>query len=227
MKSTTLWLLLVLIWVPASSLGDVYKYVGSDGMIYFTDVPLQGGDYRLEWKRASKKYIKENSKRLIASGRYTGSVSTAPTAKRSRSVAPKKLSVRRSRYTGLIERTAERFELHPELLHAVIRAESAYNPTAVSSAGAIGLMQLMPGTAARYKVADIYDPVENVRGGAQYLRFLLDMFDNDLRLALAGYNAGENAVVKYGNKIPPYPETQKYVRKVLQFLWAERSSASY
>lgn len=222
MKGTTLWSILVLIWVPFPSLGDVYKYVGSDGMIYFTDSPLQGSDYRLEWKRTSKKLIKENSKRLIASGRHIGSI---PKAKRS--VPPKRLSVRRSRYAGLIERMAERFKLHPELLHAVIRAESAYNPTAVSSAGAIGLMQLMPGTAARYNVSDIYDPVENVRGGAQYLRFLLDMFENDLRLALAGYNAGENAVVKYGHRIPPYPETQKYVRTVLQYLWAERSSAGY
>jgi soluble lytic murein transglycosylase-like protein len=81
----------------------------------------------------------------------------------------------------------------------------------------------MPGTAARYNVADIWDPAQNVRGGAAYLRDLLDMFDQDLRLALAGYNAGENAVLKYDRQIPPYAETQQYVRKVLQFLWAERS----
>jgi soluble lytic murein transglycosylase-like protein len=86
-------------------------------------------------------------------------------------------------------------------------------------------MQLMPGTAKRYRVKDIWDPADNLRGGARYLRDLLDMFDNDLRLALAAYNAGENAVIKYGNRIPPYPETQRYVRKVLQFLWAERGSA--
>jgi soluble lytic murein transglycosylase-like protein len=206
-------LILILCWIPVPGIGDVYKYVDADGKIYFTDTPLQGSNYRLEWKRESKKFIKENSKRLIATGR------------RRLRVPPKHLSVRRSRYVNIIEGAARRFDLHPELLHAVIRAESAYNPSAVSSAGAVGLMQLMPATAARYNVSDIYDPADNVRGGAQYLRFLLDMFEHDLRLALAGYNAGENAVVKYGNRIPPYPETQKYVRKVLQFLWAERASA--
>lgn len=214
MNVARLGLILTVFWAPFPSVGDVFKYVDTDGKIYFTDAPIQGSDYRLEWKRASKKIISEDSKRLIATGRH-----------KLRSVAPKKLSVRRNRYDHLIERTARRFNLHPELLHAVIRAESAYNPSAVSSAGAIGLMQLMPATAARYKVSDIYDPAENIRGGAQYLRFLLDMFEHDLRLALAGYNAGENAVVKYGNRIPPYPETQKYVRKVMQFLWAERASA--
>ena len=75
----------------------------------------------------------------------------------------------------------------------------------------------MPGTAARYNVGDIWDPADNVRGGAAYLRDLLEMFDQDLRLALAGYNAGENAVIKYGRKIPPYPETQQYVERVLRF----------
>ncbi|MCG6863023.1 MAG: lytic transglycosylase domain-containing protein [Chromatiaceae bacterium] len=219
MKSARIGLMLVLIWISCPSSADVFKYVDGDGKIYFTDEPLQGSEYRLEWKRASKK-VKENSKRLIATGRHKHQVTLGRL-----SVPPKNLSVRRSRYAALIDRTARRFSLHPELLHAVIRAESAYNPNAVSSAGAIGLMQLMPATAARYKVSDIYDPVENVRGGAQYLRFLLDMFEHDLRLALAGYNAGENAVVKYGNRIPPYPETQQYVRKVMQFLWAERASA--
>jgi soluble lytic murein transglycosylase-like protein len=220
MKCATFGLLLVLIWIPYPSVGDVFKYVDASGNVYFTDAPLRGGDYRLEWKRAAKKVIMENSRRLVAIGRRK--LSALPGA---RSIPPKTLSLRRSRYAGLIERTAQRFNLHPELLHAVIRAESAYNPVAVSSAGAIGLMQLMPDTAARYGVSDIYDPGENVRGGARYLRFLLDMFDHDLRLALAGYNAGENAVVKYGNQIPPYPETQQYVRRVLQFLWAERASA--
>jgi soluble lytic murein transglycosylase-like protein len=214
MNIAKLGLMLVVSLVPISSIGDVFKYVDSNGKIYFTDAPLQGSGYRLEWKRASKKIISEDSKRLIAVGRH-----------KPRSIAPKRLSIRRNRYDHLIERTAKRYNLHPELLHAVIRAESAYNATAVSSAGAIGLMQLMPATAARYNVSDIYDPADNIGGGARYLRFLLDMFEHDLRLALAGYNAGENAVVKYGNRVPPYPETQKYVRKVLQFLWAERASA--
>lgn len=222
MNRAKIGLILVLFWLSLPAIGDVFKYVDANGKIYFTDAPLQGSDYRLEWKRESKKIIKENSKRLIATGRQKD---LAAGRYKHRSIAPKRLSVRRSRYAHLIERNAQRYNLHPELLHAVIRAESAYNPSAVSSAGAIGLMQLMPATAARYNVSDIYDPAENIRGGAQYLRFLLDTFEHDLRLALAGYNAGENAVVRYGNRIPPYPETQKYVRKVLQFLWAERASA--
>lgn len=221
MNSAKLGLILVLLGIPLPGICDIYKYVGEDGKICFTDAPLQGSDYRLEWKRAAKKVITENSKRLIARGRSR----KVPLPSSQLAIAPKQLSVRRSQYVGLIERNARRFRLHPELLHAVIRAESAYNPTAVSPAGAIGLMQLMPATATRYGVSNIYDPAENIRGGARYLRFLLDMFENDLRLALAGYNAGENAVVKYGNQVPPYPETQQYVRKVMQFLWAERASA--
>lgn len=215
MNGTKRGLISLLLFFPCLATGDVYKYVDAGGKIHFTDVALSDGRYRLEWKRKAKKIVSENKKRLVAAGR-----------RRIARVPPKHLSVRRSRYNQIIERTARRYNLRPELLHAVIRTESAYNPSAVSSAGAVGLMQLMPATAARYKVSDIWDPEENVRGGAEYLRYLLDMFEHDLRLALAGYNAGENAVVKYGNRIPPYPETQKYVRKVLQFLWAERASAS-
>jgi soluble lytic murein transglycosylase-like protein len=219
MRGATLGLILLLMGIPAPGVGDVYKYVDAHGKIYFTDAPLQGSDYRLEWKRAAKKVVNKN-KRLIAAGRRK-----LPISSKKLSIPPKRLAVRRSRYASLIERMARRFHLHPELLHAVIRAESAYDPTAVSPAGAVGLMQLMPATATRYGVSDIYDPEENIRGGAQYLRFLLDMFEHDLRLALAGYNAGENAVVKYGNRVPPYPETQQYVRRVMQFLWSERASA--
>src|SRR5262249_6498573 len=91
-----------------------------------------------------------------------------------------------------------------------------YNPKARSPKGAIGLMQLMPDTAQRYKVANIWDPGENVRGGARYLRDLLALFNNDLSLVLAAYNAGEDAVAQYGNKIPPYAETRNYVPRVLQ-----------
>ena len=98
----------------------------------------------------------------------------------------------------------------------MVTAESAYDPVAVSSAGAVGLMQLMPGTAERYGVRNRRDPRQNVLGGVRYLRDLLVQFD-DLTLALAAYNAGENAVIRYGNRIPPYPETQNYVRKVLTF----------
>ncbi|MCG7956811.1 MAG: lytic transglycosylase domain-containing protein, partial [Candidatus Thiodiazotropha endolucinida] len=89
------------------------------------------------------------------------------------------------------------------------------DPRAVSHKGAQGLMQLMPATAKRYGVENSYDPRQNLRGGATYLKDLLRMFEYDIKLALAAYNAGENAVIKYGKQIPPYPETQKYVKKVL------------
>jgi len=219
MKNVIPGLLLVLIGIPLPCSGDLYKYLDADGKPYFTDAPLKSSKYHLEWKRAESKLIEESNNRFIVFRRRL------PVPSNELPAMSKKLAVRRNRYAALIKRTARRFKLQPELLHAVIRAESAYNPTAVSPAGAIGLMQLMPATAARYKVSDPYDPTENVRGGAQYLRFLLKMFGNNLRLALAGYNAGENAVVKYGNQIPPYPETQQYVRKVVQFLWAERAMA--
>jgi soluble lytic murein transglycosylase-like protein len=104
----------------------------------------------------------------------------------------------------------------------VIRAESGYNSTAVSHAGAGGLMQLMPGTAERYGVRDRFDPAQNLRGGATYLRDLMQMFDDNLPLALAGYNAGENAVINNGYKIPPYAETREYVKRVLQYYAEER-----
>ncbi len=102
----------------------------------------------------------------------------------------------------------------PALVRAVIHAESSFNPTAVSRTGAMGLMQLMPGTAARFGVSNAFDPQENIRGGVTYLRFLLDKFNGDVRLAAAGYNAGEGAVMKYGG-VPPYSETIEYVARVL------------
>lgn len=101
-----------------------------------------------------------------------------------------------------------------QLVYRVIEQESSFNQRAVSHKGAIGLMQLMPGTARRFGV-NPYNAVENVRGGTKYLRVLLNLFNNRVDLALAGYNAGEGKVIKYGYKVPPYQETQNYVRKIL------------
>ena len=117
----------------------------------------------------------------------------------------------------IIANAARTHGLDAKLIHAVIRAESGYNENAISSRGAVGLMQLIPATAQRYGVINSYDPTENVSGGTRYLRDLLKMFNGNVELALAGYNAGENAVIRAGHRIPPYPETMAYVPKVLQF----------
>lgn len=115
----------------------------------------------------------------------------------------------------LVDASADRFDVDPKLVHAVIRAESGYNPRAVSSKGARGLMQLMPQTARELGVADSFDPASNIEGGTRYLRSMLDRFQGSLELALAGYNAGPEAVRRFGG-IPPFSETRKYVERVLR-----------
>lgn len=181
--------------LPLAATAEVYKYRDARGHIHLTDKPMRG-------MQLVKRYS-------ISTGRIVGPVSPASTLA--------EMNRRRERLAPLIERAAAENALRPALIHAVVRAESAYRADAVSSKGAVGLMQLMPGTAERYGVVDRYDPAQNLRGGSTYLRDLLEMFDDDLALALAAYNAGENAVIRYGNKIPPYQETQGYVRKVIDF----------
>jgi len=120
-------------------------------------------------------------------------------------------------YDRIVAEIARAYGLDSALLHAVISVESRYSATAVSRKGATGLMQLMPNTAKRYGVTDSFDPVQNIHGGARHLQYLLKMFNNDISLALAAYNAGEGSVIKYGNRIPPFPETTNYVPQVLGF----------
>jgi len=118
-------------------------------------------------------------------------------------------------YSSQILAAARETSVDPALIHAVISVESGYNPSARSSAGAVGLMQLMPGTAKRYGVKNRLDPAQNIYGGARYLRDLKILFGDNLQLVLAAYNAGEVAVMKYGRRIPPFRETVAYVPKVL------------
>ncbi|OGF58420.1 MAG: hypothetical protein A2Y62_04085 [Candidatus Fischerbacteria bacterium RBG_13_37_8] len=118
------------------------------------------------------------------------------------------------RYQNVIDNISSRFKVDPKLIHAIIVAESNYNPYAVSRKGAKGMMQLMPGTAKRYGVKRVFDPIDNIIGGVKYFKDLLIIFDGDLRYALAAYNAGENMVKSY-NGIPPFKETRDYVQKVL------------
>lgn len=115
-----------------------------------------------------------------------------------------------------VRRAATQHRLHPALLFAVMKAESSFNPIVVSKAGAVGLMQLVPETAMRHGVHNLYDTNENVAGGARHLRYLLDRFHGNTRLALAAYNAGEGKVDRY-QRIPPYKETRLYVQKVLSY----------
>jgi soluble lytic murein transglycosylase-like protein len=119
-------------------------------------------------------------------------------------------------YSGMIDKAARTAAVHPALVRAVIAVESAFDPRAVSRAGAQGLMQLLPATARRYGVGNPFDPEQNVRGGATYLSYLLKRYNNNIELALAAYNAGEDAVDRYGKTIPPYRETREYVPAVLR-----------
>ncbi len=179
---------------------EIYKYEDREGRFIFIDRPIKGS-YRLLWRSGTKR-----------NKQSTGESRMDWTACQENRVT----------FTPLIDAVARRVQLHPELLHAVVRAESCYDPQAISRTGAIGLMQLMPGTASRYGVNDSRDPRSNLEGGARYLRDLLRMFRNDLSLALAAYNAGENAVKKHGKRVPPFPETQEYVKRVLDYYQSNR-----
>jgi soluble lytic murein transglycosylase-like protein len=118
-------------------------------------------------------------------------------------------------FLPLVAEAARAYQIDEALLHALISTESGYEARAVSPKGAIGLMQVMPATGKRYGATDLKDPAVNIRAGARYLRDLLAMFNQDMKLALAAYNAGENAVLRHGHKIPPYRETIQYVPRVL------------
>jgi hypothetical protein len=122
-----------------------------------------------------------------------------------------------SAVSGQLDRTVQRIarqnQLSPQLIHSVIQVESNYDPYAVSPKGALGLMQLIPSTARRFGVSDVFDPADNIQGGARYLKYLLELYKGDKALALAAYNAGEGAVARYGG-VPPFPETRNYVSQV-------------
>ena len=197
-------LFLMLLPLSAAYAGIAYQYRAPDGSMVYTDKELElpfvlVKKMQLTWGDVKAREIE---KRIP--------VEKKPDVKAKEYNLPK--------YAGLVEKKAKKYNLMPELIHAVIEAESAYDPNAVSSAGAVGLMQLMPATARRFGVSDRTDPEQNIDAGANYLRKLLSMFDNDVKLAIASYNAGEGAVMKYGRTIPPYRETQQYVVRVLKYL---------
>ena len=180
---------LVMAFGVGQSYGDVYLYQDPAGVAHYTNAP--------------------------ADERYMLIVSVLVEQKGENRAQAKPVSAAVAQYAPHVEAVATEFNVDKALVHAIITAESGYNASAVSRVGAQGLMQLMPQTAKRYDVDDAFDPAQNIRGGTRYLRVLLDMFDNNLELAVAAYNAGENAVIKYGRQIPPYRETRAYVPKVL------------
>ena len=186
---------------------DIYRYVDERGVTVYTDRPPAHA----------------NAKLLISSEPASPSPSYGPVRTHARASRPSLRATAvfdaagRLAYEAAIRAAAAASDMEPALIHAVISAESGYNPYARSRHGALGLMQLMPETAKRYNVRNRLDPVQNIEGGTRYLRDLMRLFDNDLRLALAAYNAGEQTVIKYGRRIPPNPETLTYVPRVLEF----------
>ena len=169
---------------------DIYSFTDERGVVHFTNIPGLDKRYKLIRREAG---------------------SSVPRS--GQSWMPTEADIRR--FSSIIDTAARSHGVEPALVQAVITAESGFNPNALSRKGASGLMQLMPDTARRYGVQNIFDPVENIHGGVRYLRDLLAMFNGDMRLALAGYNAGENAVIRAGNQVPPYAETKSYVPKVI------------
>ena len=180
--------LILILGFSTNGMADIYKFVDKNGVIHFTNVPVDARFKALGWEVEFEHYI--------------GS------------------------YEAVIQKMAARYKVEPALIKAVIKAESNFDPSALSRKGAIGLMQLMPATAVNLKVSDPYNPHQNIEGGAKYLRTLTGLFGSDLKLVIAAYNAGENAVIKYGRNIPPYKETRDYVKRVTTYLASYRKEAS-
>ena len=188
--------MIVNLLVIGAALADVYKFVGKSGTSYYAAKAMPGKKTGVPPRPHDALFVMSSIPRMTTSLTYTDQHAS-------------------DEVNRWIDLAAHTYDLDPKLLHAVISAESSYNPYAISAKGAAGLMQLMPATAARFHVSDRLDARENILGGSRYLSSLLGMFDQDLELALAAYNAGEGNVIRYGRQIPPFTETQSYVAKVL------------
>lgn len=190
---------------------DIYRCKRADGTQHYTNIREPGRRCELVVRSSKKSKNKSGRKSTGAPGK-------------SKSTTPRD-PARYRRYDGLIDEAARLYQLPEPFIRAVMRVESDFNPTVVSRAGAMGLMQLMPKTARSMGVSDPFDARQNILGGARYLRILANRFKGDLVLTVAAYNAGEGAVQKY-NGIPPYKETQRYVRRVLKHYYSYRSGST-
>jgi hypothetical protein len=180
---------------------DIYQYTDQDGVIHFSNVGVGNA------KKFRKVRSEPRHRRHIAQAPAPASPAS-DTASLSSTNDPVD-------YMAVINNACYRNGVDPRLVHAIVKVESDFNPYALSRKGAMGLMQLMPQTAINMNVHNIFNPHENIDGGVRYLRYLLDRYEGNLSLALAAYNAGETAVKKWGT-VPPYPETQSYVQKILK-----------
>ena len=180
-----------LLFLTNSSSAGIYRYVDENGVIHFTNCPRDP---------KFKLYIRE-SKEDVGNDNHSSSFSYTRDS---------------NQYDSLISELSKKHQVDFALIKAMIRAESGFNPFAVSRKGAKGLMQLMPETALRMNVSNSFNPRENIEGGVRYFKYLLSLFNDDLRLSLAAYNAGENVVGEL-RSIPPYRETVDYVKKVLSY----------
>ena len=196
---------LVLLATAGAARADIYRYIDKNGVEHYTNIQPGGRGWQRVLKTPAAK------RRPRAGGSRTASGDLAPDPERT------------SRYDAYLREAAVLYVLPEEFLRAVMRVESNFYSEAVSSAGAMGLMQLMPATARAMGVLDPFDPRQNVLGGARFLRVLANRFGGDLVLTIAAYNAGEGAVQKYSG-IPPYTETRRYVQRVLTNYYAYRAS---
>ena len=183
---------------------DIYSFRDDNGVLNFTNIRPNDPHYNVRVAYRDPKPVVRSAAASYNDGNGNDPMTLTP------------------QLDAIVDHVADDYAVDKALVQAVIHAESAFNARAISPKGASGLMQLMPETAQRYGVRDIFDPEQNIMGGVRYLRYLLETFDHDLRLALAAYNAGENSVLRYRG-VPPFPETVNYVNRVMRLHDAYRN----